>query len=301
MCPVYYYECYRDRFVEENITMFQQVRDPVLEDSLLRDAYQLDLNLRRERAISVATFAGIDQRNVIVEAYTDSLPEDGEYMRLLRAGGPAIIVMHSLSMYLQQSGMSYWISLLRKTLQCDLLPITLEEFLSGAHNGFHETLSWRRATIESLTSHIRPEPKRVRGRRKHGPTAEILGIILIESERRTVTSASSVLKRISSWHDECSKDTPEKFKQHPVFSDVRWGTYKYKIRKMARELLEETWKECYPAFPIEDDIWQASLLWDGKLVYPAAMAAAMILPEFGYEQIGHQWIKTARKPVVSND
>lgn len=291
MYPVYYYECYRARLVENDLGAMHTPYEPPIEEESIHEQIQYDLASRKERALSVAADAGIDLRNVIVEAYSSVLPPDSVYMRLANAREPAVIVMDSLSMFLQQSGMTYWITLLRTSLQNGLLPITVDEYANGVHLEYEAAVYSRRVAIESLTSHIRPEPKRTRGRRKHGPTAEILEIILLESERRTVHSSADVLQRITRWYDDSLEHSPEKFLRHRVFSGDRWMTYKYKIRKMARELLEETWKNTYTFMPIEGDIWQSCFLIDGGLVYPSCFAAREILPDFGYELIANQWRK----------
>jgi hypothetical protein len=289
--PIYYYVGYRDRLIETKAAKFSTGVDPLEEDWQIQAAKALELIKRTERALFVANQIGIEERYVLVEAYTNDLPADGKYMALLNSGRPAIIIMDSLSMFLQQFGMSYWITLLRRSLQAGFLPITLEEYSRRVHLEYDTALQTRLVVIEALTEHIRTEPKRVRGRRKLGPVAELIERILIETASRNINSDGAVIRTISAWYDDTAHRTPERLQRDLIFNDKRWVTYKYKVRTMARDLLTERWARHYPEFKIHDDIWQASFMIDDQLVYPSAFAAAKLLPEFGYEKFGSRWIK----------
>jgi hypothetical protein len=293
MYQTFYYVGYRDVYIERRIAkMHPDVDDHVL-DRLIHVAKEAELEHRRAKALMVARPLGISENNIIVESHGETLAEDGPYMKLVRSEKPAVLVMDSMSMYLHQLGLSYWITLLRTTLQHGVLPITIEEHARDVHKDFENTLRNRRVSIEALTEHIRPEPKRVVGRRKHGPISEVVGQVLVESATRAVGSSDDVMDAISRWYGQYLLDPKDHMHQYAIFEQVRWKTYKYKVRNMIRKMLVECWENHHPDLPIQHDIWQTSFFISGEMFYPSAIAAGLLLPEYGYEKVGSRWEKVS--------
>lgn len=293
MDQTFYYVGYSDVYIERRIAKLHPDVDYHVLDRLINVAKDAELEHRKAQALMVAGHLRINENNVIVESHGETLVDDGPYMKLVRSGKPAVLVMDSMSMYLHQLGLSYWITLLRTTLQHGVLPITVDEYTRDVHMDYDYVLRNRRFAIEALTEHIRPEPKRVVGRRKHGPISEVVGHVLVESAVRTITSGDNALDRIATWYDESMLKSPERLQKHRVFEQLRWKTYKYKVRNMVRDMLEQTWKNHRPDLPIQHDIWQTSFLISGEMFYPSAMAAELLLPEYGYEKVGSRWEKVS--------
>jgi hypothetical protein len=204
-------------------------------------------------------------------------------------------------MFLQQSRMTYWISLLRTALMNNILPITVDEYKRGVHVEFDELLQSRLRTIESLTEHIRSEPPRERGRRKLSPIADVVELVLVLTANDQFESSHGVLTFISTWYDENVRNGTSSLKHDKVFSENRWLTYKYKVRKMAKDiLLEHISRHADRGIP--HDIWQPSEHINGRVVSLASLAAATVLPDFGYHKVGRFWehISKPIDPTISN-
>ena len=293
MYQTFYYVGYSDVYIERRIAKLHPDVDEHERERLTHVAKEAELEHRKAQALMVASHLRINENNVIVESHGETLAEDGPYMKLLRSNEPAILVMDSMSMYLHQLGLSYWITLLRTTLQHGVLPITVDEHTRNVHMDYDNVLRSRRSSIEALTEHIRPEPRRVVGRRKLGPISEVVGTVLVESAVRTITSGDKALDRIATWYDESMLKSPERMQKHRVFEQFRWKTYKYKVRNMVRDMLEQTWKHHRPDLPIQHDIWQTSFHISGEMFYPSAIAAGLLLPEYGYEKVGSRWEKVS--------
>lgn len=291
MYKTYYYLGYSDIYIERRTVRLNPEAHDELLQHLIRVAKEAEIEHRRAKAIKLANAMGIDQYHVIVEPHEETLDEDGPYMRLVRSAKPAVLVMDSMSMYLHQLGLSYWITLLRTTLQHHILPITVEEYEGNVHLDFDNTLRNRLIAIEALTSHIKPEPKRIRGRRKLGPISDVVCQVLADTANKAIGSSDDVMDNISRWYDRYLLDPKDHMHQYAIFDQPRWKTYKYKVRSMIRKMLEEYWNQHYPDLPIQHDIWQTNFLVSGQQIFPAVIAAEQLLPEFGYEKIGSRWAK----------
>lgn len=293
MDQTFYYVGYSDVYIERRIAKLHPDVDDHVLDKLINVAKEAELEHRRAKALMVAGTLGISENNVIVESHGETLVDDGPYMKLVRSGNPAVLVMDSMSMYLHQLGLSYWITLLRTTLQHGVLPITVDEYTRDVHMDYDDVLRNRRVSIEALTEHIRPEPKRVVGRRKHGPISEVVGQVLVESAARAIGSGDDVMATISRWYEQYLRDPKDHMHQYAIFDQPRWKTYKYKVRNMIRKMLEECWENHRPDLPIQHDIWQTSFFISGEVFYPSAIAAGLLLPEYGYEKVGSRWEKVS--------
>jgi hypothetical protein len=293
MFQTFYYAGYSDVYIERRLARLHPDVDDHVLDRLIHEAKDAEIELRRAKALMVAGPLGICENNIIVEAHGETLEEDGPYMKLVRSEKPAVLVMDTMSMYLHQLGLSYWITLLRTTLQHRVLPVTVDEYRRNVHVDFDNTLRNRRLSIEALTEHIRPEPKRVVGRRKHGPISEVVGQVLVESATRMVGSADEVMDAISRWYEQYLLDPKDHMHQYAIFEESRWKTYKYKVRNMIRKMLRECWENDHPDLPIQHDIWQTSFNISGEMCYPAAIAAGLLLPGYGYTKVGSRWEKVS--------
>jgi hypothetical protein len=307
MNNIIYYQAYRDRTVQMARFGENETKQTVEQDLVLEKKREREQHNRMIRALQVASDFCIDENHVFVEAYDDTLATDGPFMQLLRSNQPTVVVMDSLSMFLQQFGLTYWITLLRTALQNGILPITIEEFKLGVHRDFDFALQARRTTIEALTEHIRPEPKRERGRRKLGPIADLVEIILLHTASPTsgnfpeFRSSHDVLEFISQWYEGKTHSGSTELQYDRVFAPDRWNTYKYKVRTMAKDALLDVLVEDFPEIAIPKDIWQPSELVDGRVVSIASLAAVKVLPDFGYQRIGYQWIKVLRSRDIVGD
>lgn len=296
MITTVYYHAYRNRITEHP----EGIQDEPLQDMALQERRTRLHDTRMMRAVSIASKLGIEERHVFVEEYDDTLSPDGHFMRLLRSKRPTIVVMDSLSMFLQQFGLTYWITLLRTALQAQVLPITVEELRMGVHRDFDNALQVRRTTIEALTEHIRPEPKRERGRRKLGPIADLVESILLHTADPMTDvfpefrSSHDVLVYISTWYEKNTRLGETLLQYDKIFAPERWITYKYKVRTMAKDALLDVIVKDFPYIAMPSDIWQPSELVDGRVVSLASLAAVRVLPDFGFENDGHQWLKVLR-------
>lgn len=266
------------------------------EDSKLQEILQRDLEERRDRIVPFANQLGFSNPDIVVEAYQDTLPADSQFMRLIGSQVPTVVVMDSLSLFLQQLNMSYWISLLRTALQSNVVPITVQELRNGAINDFEYARQTRLTAIEALTEHIRPEPKRERGRRKLGPIADLVEEILVLTALARFTSSSDVIEFISYWHKEKTKNPFDHALRDKIFDDARWHTYKYKVRTMVRDILSEAALRDDEASTLPHDIWQPSVSSVAGVVSVASIAAAKVLPEYGYIRTATGWIKGQPSP-----
>lgn len=304
MNTIIYYQAYRDRTTELARVSRNEPIQLVEEDLLLQKKREQEHHNRMMRAVSIATELQIDESCVFVEAFDDTLAGDGHFMQLLRSNQHTIVVMDSMSMFLQQYGLTYWITLLRTALQNQVLPITVEEFKMGVHKDFDLALNARRTTIEALTEHLRPEPKRERGRRKLGPIADLVERILVHTASpesgafREFRSSHDVLEFISNWYEVNTQNGETVLQHDRIFAADRWNTYKYKVRTMAKEELLDVLHQDYPNTGIPKDIWQPSTVVDGQVVSMASIAAVKLLPEYGYQKIGFKWLQ-ALKPKQS--
>lgn len=294
MFTVLYYQAYRDRTYDQLKINPIDPKYPSVEELELNRARILENDRRQSRAIAVAGEIGIYPQYVAVEAYNGKLLIDGFFMTLVRSGRPTLLVMDSLSMFLQQFGMTYWITLLRTALQNRVLPITVEEFKQNKHLEFDHLLSSRLSAVEALTAHIRPEPKRERGRRKLGPIADLVELILVQTALGRFKSNTDVLAYISHWYEENTRSGVSTLQHDRIFAEDRWVTYKYKVRTMAKEILLAAIHLEFPNKGLPNDIWQPSELIDGEVVSFASLAAGIALPDFGYHKVGYRWIKGNR-------
>jgi hypothetical protein len=301
MNTIIYYQAYRDRSAELISINRSEPKYLIDEDLILQRARDRENYKRMTRAVSIAEDLGIDENRVFVEAFDDTMAGNGHFMQLLRSNQPTIVVMDSMSMFLQQYGLTYWITLLRTALQNQVLPITVEEFRMGVHKDFDLALNARRTTIEALTEHLRPEPKRERGRRKLGPIADLVERILVHTASpesgafREFRSSHDVLEFISTWYEVNTKSGESVLQHDRIFAADRWNTYKYKVRTMAKEELLDVLHQDYPETGIPKDIWQPSTVVEGQVVSMASLAAVKLLPEYGYQKVGFQWVK-AQQP-----
>lgn len=294
MVSVLYYQAYRDR-AHERLKAYPI--DPKYQshaDMELNQARLLENDRRLSRAIAVAGEIGIYPEYVMVEAYDSKLRTDGFFMNLVRLGRPTLLVMDSLSMFLQQFGMTYWITLLRTALQNNVLPVTVDEYKHIKPIEFDHLLSSRLCAVEALTAHIRTEPKRERGRRKLGPIADLVELIVFQTAQGRFGSNTDVLAYISQWYEENTRSGVYTLQHDRIFAEDRWLTYKYKVRAMAQDILLGAIHREYPNRALPKDIWQPSELIDGKVVSLASIAAEFVLPDFGYDKVKYRWIKGNR-------
>jgi propanediol dehydratase large subunit len=63
---------------------------------------------------------------------------------------------------------------------------------------------------------------------------------------------------------------------------------------MAKDALLDVLVEEFHDRAMPKDIWQPSEFVDGQVVSIASLAAVKVLPEFGYQKVGHQWLKVLR-------
>jgi hypothetical protein len=269
---------------------FSNVYEVAFQDRRREELLQSELDDRRNRVCTYAERLGFYGSNVVVEAYQDTLPVDSQLIRRIGARIPTVVVMDSLSIFLQQLNMSYWITLLRTALQNDVLPITVHEYNDhqGVIKDFDVLCQARLAAIESLTEHIRPEPKREQGRRKLGPIADLVEEILVLTALGQFTSSTSVIQFISEWYKEKTKNPDDHTLRDRIFDEVRWHTYKYKVRTMVKVMLEKEAKRDYEHDRLPNDIWQPSI---SSVVSVASIAAAKVLPEYGYIRTESGWVK----------
>lgn len=266
------------------------------EDSKLQEILQRDLEERRDRIVPFANQLGFSNPDIVIEAYQDTLPADSQFMRLIGSQVPTVVVMDSLSLFLQQLNMSYWISLLRTALQSNVVPITVQELRNGAITDFEYARQTRLTAIEALTEHIRPEPKRERGRRKLGPIADLVEEILVLTALARFNSSTDVIEFISYWHKEKTKNPFDHALRDKIFEDERWHTYKYKVRTMVKDILSDAALRDDKNLIVPRDIWQPSISSVTGVVSVASIAAAKVLPEYGYTRSGTGWIKGQPSP-----
>jgi hypothetical protein len=271
------------------------------EDRRRQELMESELDDRRLRIYQYAERLGFQESNIIVEAYIDALPVDSQFIRLIDARVPTVVVMDSLSMFLQQLNMSYWISLLRTALQCNVLPITVQESHNGGVTDFELARRTRLVTIESLTEHIRPEPKRDQGRRKLGPISDLVEEILVLTAVGYFTSSANVIQHISDWHKRKTEDPMDHSLRDRIFDEDRWHTYKYKVRTMIKGILEKEAKREDEDVVPPNDIWQPSEPSSVGVVSVASIAAAKVLPEFGYIRTSSGWVKGQQIPQLDLD
>lgn len=272
---------------------FSNVIQVASQDRRREDFLQSELDDRRCRVCTYAERLGFHGANVVVEAYQDTLPVDSQLIGRIDARVRTVVVMDSLSIFLQQHNMSYWITLLRTALQSNVLPITVHEYNSnqGVIKDFEVLCQTRLAAIESLTEHIRPEPKREQGRRKLGPIADLVEEILVLTALGHLTSSTSVIQFISEWYKEKTKNPDDHTLRDRIFDEVRWHTYKYKVRTMVKVMLEKEAKRDNEHVCLPNDIWQPSMSSVVGVVSVASIAAAKVLPDYGYIRTESGWVK----------
>ena len=296
-----YYHAYKSRADELLRGGRRESDQPAAEDSKLQEILHRDLQDRRSRNIPYANQLGFSDTDIVVEAFQDTLPADSKFMRLIDARVPTVVVMDSLSMFLQQLNMSYWISLLRTALQNNVVPITVQEHRHGGVKDFEFARQTRLATIESLTEHIRLEPKRERGRRKLGPISDLVEEILVLSALSRFSSSTDVIEYISYWHKERTKDPFDHTLRDKIFDEERWHTYKYKVRTMVKDILVEAALRDDKDAMLPNDLWQPSIYSVVGVVSVASIAAAKALPEYGYFRSTTGWVKGQPTPQLDLD
>jgi hypothetical protein len=282
--------------------MPNELKDPVavaVQDRRREEFLLSEFEDRRSRISGFAERLGFHESDIIIEPYQDTLPIDSQFIRLIDAQVPTVVVMESLSMFLQQLNMSYWISLLRAALQNNVLPITVQEYNLHQRvvNEFEFTRRTRLTAIESLTEHIRQEPKREQGRRKLDPIADLVEEILVLTAIGQFSSSTKVIQHISDWYKKKTKDPSDHTLRHRIFDEDRWHTYKYKVRSMVKILLETEAKRDNKDVVLPNDIWQPSIFSTVGVVSVASDAAAKLLPEYGYSRTQTGWVKGQQPPL----
>jgi hypothetical protein len=215
----------------------------------------------------------------IVEHFEVVPESESRYMDLLERGERTIVVMQDMRMYAQTAGVR-GLSLLRKSIDANIVPVTVREVTDVKHVPFDELWKRKADVIKPLTDHFESDKPLFTGRRRSPEITRLMIIALDEIRKGLVVDRHSLV-------DSLTSVVMSRFSDHTksiaVFERSSWRTYRYKVRDNIEELIATTCNSHFGQEVRPSAVWSTQASRAERTVTVAAYVAEACIRELELE------------------